>query len=181
MQHDSPVGLAAGEGPVGIPHGCEWVGCGDGDVKIAGSGEVSQPGQRGKASGIGRPERLDALVLRAAVVDNGVDPLARHVQCECEIDVTAANRVDERMSPVLPGCGADALLLAFAVLNGLDAVPPEQVEVAALVRPITVAPARTASCAAVKPTPPDAPEITTVSPGRGSTALMAPRPAIGVV
>ena len=33
----------------------------------------------------------------------------------------------------------------------------------------------------LKTSPPDAPEITTVSPGRGSTALMAPRPAIGVV
>jgi hypothetical protein len=42
VQHDSPVGLAVGEGPVGVLHGCEWVGCGDGDVKIAGSGEVSQ-------------------------------------------------------------------------------------------------------------------------------------------
>jgi hypothetical protein len=56
VQHDSPVGLAVGEGPVGVLHGCEWVSCGDGDVKIAGSGEVSQPGQRGKAAGIGRPD-----------------------------------------------------------------------------------------------------------------------------
>src|SRR6185437_12488589 len=99
--------------------GCERVGCGDGDVKIAGSGEGGQPGQRGKAAGISRPERLDALVPRAAVVDDGVDSLSRHVQCECEIDVAAADRVDERVNLVLPGCGADALLLAFAVLNGL--------------------------------------------------------------
>ena len=72
MQHDSPVGLAVGEGPVGVPHGCERVGRGDGDVEVAGSSEASQLGQCGKAAGIGRPERLDALLLRAAVVDDGV-------------------------------------------------------------------------------------------------------------
>lgn len=118
MQHDSPVGLAAGEGPVGVLHGCERVGCGDGDVKIAGSGEVSQLGQRGKPAGIGRPERFDALVLRAAVVDDGVDPLSRHVQCECE---TAADRLrvsEQRATSLLQAA-------AIGAIHTLLATPPE--------------------------------------------------------
>src|SRR5215468_4308025 len=39
-----------------------------------------------------------------------------------------------------------------------------------LASPITVAPRRRASCTASDPTPPAAPEMTTVSPGPGSTA-----------
>src|ERR1700730_14878758 len=78
VQHDSPMGLAVDEGPVGVLYGCEWVGRGDWDVKIAGGGEVSQLGQSGSSAGIGRPERLNARLLRAAVVDDGVDSLSRH-------------------------------------------------------------------------------------------------------
>jgi hypothetical protein len=48
VQHDSPAGLAAGEGPVGVLHGCEWVGCGDGDGedrrKLATPPEDRDPG-----------------------------------------------------------------------------------------------------------------------------------------
>src|SRR5579875_843263 len=40
-------------------------------------------------------------------------------------------------------------------------------------RPITVAPARLASCTVIEPTPPAAPETTSVSPGRSATARTA--------
>src|ERR1700712_3666227 len=45
---------------------------------------------------------------------------------------------------------------------------------------MTVAPARLASCAAVNPPPPDAPDTTTTSPACGCTAFTPARPAIGV-
>src|ERR1700760_279728 len=50
-------------------------------------------------------------------------------------------------------------------------------------RPITVAPARLASCTAIEPTPPAAPETTTTSPGPMATAwtiAQAVNPATGI-
>jgi len=36
------VGLAAGQGLVGVAHGGEWIRCGDGDVQVTGCGEGGQ-------------------------------------------------------------------------------------------------------------------------------------------
>src|ERR1700754_5152464 len=44
VQHDAAMGLALGQGPVGVAHGGERVGCGDGDVQVAGRGEGGQLG-----------------------------------------------------------------------------------------------------------------------------------------
>ena len=56
--------------------------------------------------------------------------------------------------------------------------PVSQSWFGALASPITVTPACFASCTASEPTPPAAPDTTTVSPGRSATARTADRTGV---
>jgi len=120
VQHDAPVGLAVGQGLIGVAYGGEWVRCGDGDVQVAGSGEGGQFGQRRGAAGIGRSEGFDALLFRSAIVDDGVDAVYRNAEVDGEVDVAATDGVDEGIGSV--GRGEDPFLFAVAVLDRLDAI-----------------------------------------------------------
>jgi hypothetical protein len=80
----------------------------------------------------------------------------------------------ERVSHLLQRVGAGDLHLLFPARSEPGQLAHDdrarRRAFCSLARPITVAPRRRASCTASDPTPPAAPEMTTVSAGPGSTA-----------
>ena len=70
--------------------------------------------ERFPTCGLCRAVALYAVLLRRCKIDDGVDAIARYPEFDGEIDVTAAEEVDERVDP-LRSEGAQPVRETFAV------------------------------------------------------------------
>jgi hypothetical protein len=117
--------------------------------------------------------RLDTVFRGRREVDDRIDPIGRDTEFERQIHIAAAERVDEGID-FASGCGSDPICDAFPISDWDHTVVSEPSMVCCAGETDDVSSAEIlAHWTAMEPTPPAAPEMTTVSPAFNETACTA--------
>src|SRR6266567_2182350 len=168
-EDDLAVGVAAFELGVGLADLRQRVDVRDRHLEVSVGDQAGQRGEHlGARPGRCPPVNLHPVLRGGREIDDGVDPLGRDAEGEGQLDVPVTVGVDEGVHAAGRG-GPDPVRNAVTVCDRDHTVA---------LQPLVVALARQADdrglWTASEPTPPAAPEMTTVSPSLGWTSWTVP-------
>ena len=172
-QHDLTAGMTPREILIGLAYIGQMIDFGDRDLQTT---CVDQAGKFYEHLGIRRRAvalGLDAVFRGRREIDDRIDPIGRDTEFERQIHIAAAERVDEGID-FASGCGSDPIRDAFPISDWDHTVVSKPGMVCCAGETDDVSSAEIlANWTAMEPTPPAAPEMTTVSSAFNEMACTA--------